>query len=107
MDNKLIILVLGLILLFYLLQMKHTTLSGQNLNLNNNPNPTNIGFVKPEHRLLKILNTISAGSKIKLDGKLQAYIYNKNTIEKSVEDRLSSILKNLIGSVNLLSQNDY
>ena len=107
MDNKLIVLVLGLILFFYLLQIKHTTLSGYDLKLNNNTNPTDIGFVKPEHRLLKVLNTISAGSKIKLDGKLVAYIYNKNTIEKSVEDRLSVILKNLIGSVNLLSQNDY
>ena len=109
MDNKLIVLVLGLILFFYLLQIKHTTLSEYDLKLNNNnyTNPTDIGFVKPEHRLLKVLNTISAGSKIKLDGKLVAYIYNKNTIEKSVEDRLSVILKKLIGSVNLLSQNDY
>ena len=31
-------------------------------------NNTNIGFVKPEHRLLKIFNTISSGSKIKLEG---------------------------------------
>ena len=35
----------------------------------NDKNSTNIGFVKPEHRLLKILNSVSSGSKIKLDGK--------------------------------------
>ena len=46
------------------------------INLNDDKNATNIGFVKPEHRLLKILNNISSGSKIKLDGKLHAYIYN-------------------------------
>ena len=107
MDNKLIVLVLGILLFFYLLQMNHTTFTGYNQNLKNDNNPTNIGFVKPEHRLLKVLNTVSAGSKIRLDGKLQAYIYNKNTIDKSVEDRLSSIMKNLIGTINLLTQNDY
>lgn len=107
MDNKLIVLVLGILLFFYLLQMNHTTLTGYDLNLKTDTNPTNIGFVKPENRLLKILNTVSAGSKIRLDGKLQAYIYNKNTIDKSVEDRLSAIMKKLIGTINLLTQNDY
>lgn len=107
MDNKLIILILGILLLFYLLQMNHNTLTGYNLNLKTDTNPTNIGFVKPEHRLLKVLNTISAGSKIRLDGKLNAYIYNKNTIDKSVEDRLAAIMKKLIGTINLLTENDY
>jgi hypothetical protein len=107
MDNNLIVLVLGILLFFYFLQMNHTTFTGYNLNLKNDNNPTNIGFVKPEHKLLKVLNTVSAGSKIRLDGKLQAYIYNKNTIDKSVEDRLSSIMKNLISTINLLTQNDY
>jgi len=107
MDNKLIVLVLGILLFFYLLQMNHTNIIGNNLNLKTDINPTNIGFVKPEHRLLKVLNTVSAGSKIRLDGKLQAYIYNKNTIDKSVEDRLSAIMKKLIGTINLLTENDY
>jgi len=106
MDNKLIVLILGILLLFYLLQMNHT-ITGHNLNLKTDTNPTNIGFVKPEHRLLKVLNTVSAGSKIRLDGKLNAYIYNKNTIDKSVEDRLSAIMKKLIGTINLLTENDY
>ena len=107
MDNKLIVLILGILLLFYILQMNHTTITGHNLYLKTDTNPTNIGFVKPEHRLLKVLNTVSAGSKIRLDGKLNAYIYNKNTIDKSVEDRLSAIMKKLIGTINLLTENDY
>lgn len=107
MDNNLVILVLGILLFFYLLQMNHTTLTGYDLNLKTDTNPTNIGFVKPENRLLKVLNTVSAGSKIRLDGKLQAYIYNKNTIDKSVEDRLSAIMKKLISTINLLTENDY
>jgi len=107
MDTKFIILILGLLIFFYLLQIKHTNLAGYNLNLKTDLNPTNIGFVKPEHRLLKILNTVSAGSKIKIDGKLNAYIYNKNTIDKSVEDRLSSIIKKIISTINLLTENNY
>jgi len=102
-----IVLILGILLLFYLLQMNHTTITGYNLNIKTDKNPTNIGFVKPEHRLLKVLNTVSAGSKIRLDGKLNAYIYNKNTIDKSVEDRLSAIMKKLINTINLLTENDY
>ena len=38
-------------------------------------NETNIGFVKPEHRLLKILNNISSGSKIKFNGTCAKYVY--------------------------------
>ena len=107
MDTKFIILILGLLIFFYLLQIKHTNLAGYNLNLKTDLNPTNIGFVKPEHRLLKVLNTVSSGSKIKIDGKLNAYIYNKNTIDKSVEDRLSAIIKKIISTINLLTENNY
>ena len=107
MDSKFIIFIVILIIIFYLFQLNQRHVNPSLLNLNENKNTTNIGFVKPEHRLLKILNNISSGSKIKLDGKLHSYIYNKNTIDKSVEDRLVSILKKLIGSINLISKNDY
>ena len=70
-------------------------------------NPTNIGFVKPEHRLLKIFNNISSGTKIKLEGICNRYIYNKNTIDTSVNDRLTAIMKELINTINTISQNDY
>ena len=60
MDTKFIILILGLLIFFYLLQIKHTNLAGYNLNLKTDLNPTNIGFVKPEHSLLKVLNTVSS-----------------------------------------------
>ena len=49
----------------------------------------NTGFVKPEHRLLKIFNNISTGSKIKLEGKCSQYIDNKNTITKDLNDKLN------------------
>ena len=84
MDNtKLIILLVIILFIFYNLQLN------QSVNLNHiefNPsieNPTNIGFVKPEHRLLKIFNSISSGSKIKLKGICSKYIIVLTPVHKA------------------------
>ena len=66
-----------------------------------------IGFIKPEHRLLKILNNISSGSKIQLNGNCHKFMYNKNTISKELNDKLIFLLKDVLNSVNQISQNDY
>jgi len=103
MDTKLIIFIILIILILYVLQS-----DSPNLTIDNYiKNETNIGFVKPEHRLLKIFNSISSGSKIKLEGTCNKFIYNKNTIDKSVEERLTSVIKELINTINKISQNDY
>jgi len=107
MDTKLVVFLGFLLMIFYSTQMDNNYKDIPFNKLPDNKNSTNIGFVKPEHRLLKILNSVSSGSKIKLDGKLSSYIYNKNTIDKSVEDRLSAITKELINKINTISQNDY
>ena len=106
---KLIILLLFIILLFYTIPLNNSKLLSSSYIPRDNStiNNTNMGFVKPEHRLLKIFNTISSGSKIKLEGVCQKYIYNKNTIDKSVEDRLTKIMKDLIDTINQISQKDY
>ena len=72
-----------------------------------NKNPTNIGFVKPEHRLLNILNNISSGSKIKLSGTCSQYIYNKNTIDQDLNEKLTYLVKDIIGTINKISENSY
>ena len=46
------------------------------------------GFIKPEHRLFKILGSISGGSKIKLNGNTRQYIYSKNTISTELNEKL-------------------
>ena len=109
MDTKLAVFLLIIITFYFCTQMDNNYIDLPQINnlITNDKNSTNIGFVKPEHRLLKILNSVSSGSKIKLDGKLSAYVYNKNTIDKSVEDRLSAIIKELINKINTISQNDY
>ena len=109
MDNLQVLLgVVILIVIFYQLQM-----NGKILDTNHvdpppeSRNTTNIGFVKPEHRLLKIFNTLSSGSKIQLQGICNKFIYNKNTIDTSVNNRLTAIVKELINSINKISKNDY
>jgi hypothetical protein len=64
-------------------------------------------FVKPEHRLLKIFNSISGGSKIKLDGHCSQYIYNKNTINSELKNKLIHVIKDIIDSINSISECDY
>ena len=77
--------------------------------LNGDIKPINedFGFIKPEHRLLNIFTNISSGSKIKLEGKCNQYIDNKNTISKDLNDKLIFLLKDTIHSVNILSKNEY
>ncbi len=106
-DNKVIIgLILILLFVFYNLKMDNGLVENGNIS-EKVKNATNLGFVKPEHRLLKIFSSVSSGTKIKLEGICQKYIYNKNTIDKSVEDRLTAIMKELINTINKIAQNDY
>tara|TARA_B100000902_G_C27290607_1_gene906916 strand:- start:325 stop:1290 length:966 start_codon:yes stop_codon:yes gene_type:complete len=70
-------------------------------------NSTNTGFVKPEHRLLKILNSVSSGAKIKFDGSCQKFIFNKNTIPTDSNEYLVKVFKGIISSINQISHTDY
>jgi len=106
MDTKLLLIIILFVIVFYVLQLDTDKLTSS-YNGSSPTNATNIGFVKPEHRLLKIFNSISSGSKIKLEGVCQKYIYNKNTIDKSIEDKLTAIMKDLINTINQISHNDY
>lgn len=65
-ENTVIIgFIIVLLLIFYNLKMDKGLVLNKNLQ-GKNKNATNIGFVKPEHRLLKIFSSVSSGSKIKL-----------------------------------------
>jgi len=109
MDNLQLLVGLALVLyIFYHLQMNGKTLDTEHVSPHlDTKNATNMGFVKPEHRLLKIFNTLSAGSKIQLQGICNRFVYNKNTIDTSVNNRLTAIVKELINSINKISKNDY
>ncbi len=109
MDTKLIILIILFISFLYMMNVSSVQ-SNQLVSTyidTKETNSTNIGFVKPEHRLLKIFNSISSGTKIKLEGFCEKYIYNKNTIDKTFENQITNIIKELINSINQISKNDY
>lgn len=78
-----------------------------NLISNYNTNKENTGFLKPEHRLLKILGSISSGSKINLNGNTQKVMYSKNTISTDLNEKLIYIVKDIINSINNISNTDF
>tara|TARA_Y100001958_G_C21200529_1_gene527256 strand:+ start:602 stop:1606 length:1005 start_codon:yes stop_codon:yes gene_type:complete len=100
MDIKLLLFIIFLLVFFYLLKSNNTIYPTE---INN----TELGFVKPEHKLLKILNSISSGSKVKLDGICNRYIYNKNTMQSDLKEKLSNKLKNIISDISSISSNEY
>ena len=108
-NNQIIFLFLTIFILSYLLIMNDKSVLSNNYIQRNTSdiNSTNMGFVKPEHRLLHILNNISSGSKISLDNICNRYIYNKNTIDTIINERLTKIIKDIIQSINNISQNDF
>ena len=66
-----------------------------------------IGFVKPENRLLKIFESVSSGAKIKLSGNCHQVMYNKQTIPADANERIVDIVKKLINTINYISGDDY
>jgi hypothetical protein len=72
-----------------------------------NPRQNPIGFVKPEHRLLKIFSSLSAGPKVKLGGICSHTIYNKNTLPVGLRETAIGLAKRLLNSVQQISQQEY
>lgn len=70
-------------------------------------NPSNIGFVKPEHRLLKIFDSISSSDKVKPDGTCQRFSFTKHSIETNIEEYIKKVLQDMIQSLNVISTAEY
>lgn len=102
-------LLIGLVILYIVYEKlkSNTEIKNEVFYEEKNTNPMNIGFVKPEHRLLKIFNNISSGAKIKLSGTCNQYIYNKNTIDQELNEKITILVKDMIGTINKISENSY
>lgn len=103
-------LLLGLIILYFLwenLKSDDTRNDFINEPINGPTDLRDVGFIKPEHNLLKIFNNISSGAKIKLSGSCQKFIYNKNTIDQELNNKITYLIKDVIGTINKVSENNY
>ena len=108
--NKNILVCLGVVALVFLFLNLRMTGSGGIVSSyipTKVKNATNLGFVKPEHKLLKVFSSISSGSKVKLSGTCTEFIYNKNTIEKTVNDRLVRVITTLIDTLQQVTSQEY
>jgi len=104
--NWTLILLVVVIVVFYNLMMNPTGISSSYVSTKQ-LNATNLGFVKPEQRLLKVFASISSGTKVRLQGLCKEIIYNKNTIEKNTNDHLVRIAKQMINTLEQVTQQDY
>ncbi len=101
------ILILLLVLDKYILHTtKHNITSDYNKDVDDYYNKS-IGFLKPEHRLLKILGDVSSGNKVSLSGTCTKFIYNKNTISKELNDKLIKVIREILESIKQISKDDF
>tara|TARA_A100001015_G_scaffold321632_1_gene453583 strand:- start:6430 stop:7482 length:1053 start_codon:yes stop_codon:yes gene_type:complete len=70
-------------------------------------NSTNLGFVKPEQRLIRLFSQVSSGAKLRLQGETQEIIYNKNTIPKPFNDKVVSLVQTMIDTIQRVTRQDY
>tara|TARA_A100001015_G_scaffold321546_1_gene452880 strand:+ start:383 stop:1366 length:984 start_codon:yes stop_codon:yes gene_type:complete len=64
-------------------------------------------FVKPEHKLLNLLNNISSSDKIILMDIVDKESYTSGTISQETNDNITDILKKIISSINNISETDF
>jgi len=70
-------------------------------------NATNLGFVKPEHRLLKTFDSISSSNKVKLSGTCNRFSFTKHTIDTHIDEYIQTLLKDIIQSLNKIGTSEY
>ena len=64
-------------------------------------------FVKPQHRLLELLNNISSADKLYLTEVVKRDSYTKSTMSVELNEKITDILKIVVGSINNVSESDF
>ena len=70
-------------------------------------NITELGFVKPEQKLIKIFSSLSSGPKIKLGGTCSQMLFDKNTIPAEYNEKVVSLTKKMVDMIQHLASNEY
>ena len=66
-----------------------------------------MGFVKPEHKLVKVFSSMSSGPKIQLGGVCEETIYDKNTIPAILNEKVVALVRKLIGGIQQIMKQEY
>jgi len=106
-SHVILALAIGAILVWYVHERDIGTPIPPTSSYQPNPHQNPIGFVKPEHRLLKILGSLSSGPKVKLGGICSHTIYNKNTLPVELREASVHLASRLIQSVAQISRQEY
>ena len=118
-----VLIIIVVVILFnnFKLDTKGLNDNGNNLDRNSNSNgsilppypendrdfiPEN-GFVKPQHKLLNLLNNISKASKIKLNKVVERESFTQHIMDPEYKSKITELLKIIISSINNLSETDF
>lgn len=66
-----------------------------------------MGFVKPEHKLRKIFESLSSGAKVKLGGVCEEVVYDKNTIPVEISEGVIRLVRKMIDGIQFVSGQEY
>jgi len=115
MNNLFILLIVIVLIIFFNIQLN----KNNDVNINNGNSilpkfpknhreliPKN-GFVKPQHRLLNLLNDISSADKIYLKNVISKRSYTSKTIEPEYNEHVVLLLKVIVSSLNNVSETDF
>ena len=64
-------------------------------------------FVKPQHKLLELLNNVSSADKLYLVNVVSRNSFTKSTLSPELNEKITSLLKIVIGSINNVSDTDF
>ena len=64
-------------------------------------------FVKPQHKLLELLNNVSSADKLYLVNVVSRNSFTKSTLSPELNEKITSLLKIVIGSINNVSETDF
>jgi hypothetical protein len=110
MDQNNLLAIIGVaivVFLFFKMTMENETGIRSTYIPRPHPNATSLGFVKPEHRLLKVLSSVSSGTKVKLSGTCTELIYTKQTIPKDLNDRIVIVIESVVNTLKQVTANEY
>lgn len=107
MDWSILLIILLIIIFICYNQSLNISHRYQTRTIDASPDRSSGGFIKPEHRLLYILNHFSSGDKIELHGNTTHEILTKDVVDDQTKSFVINNLKQIITNINSISSTNY